>query len=411
MSRIIVVGGGVIGLCSALALVRAGHDVVVVDGSHGREAASWGNAGHIAVEQVAPLASWATLRGAPARRFAAGGALDMPIWQVGAWLPFAARFVAAARTRRFDAGRAALGTLLGEAMPAWRRAMLAQDGPSLLRDDGHYVVWNDRAAAERQRAAWHAADTGCATVHDADAADLARIAAITAAPVAGAIRFAGSGQIADLAALAERLERELVRAGGTIVRECAALHLAGGTAHVAGHAADQVLVAAGVGSRRLLAAVGHCVPMVAERGYHIRAAAGGWPADMPPVVFEDRAMIVTRYADTVQAASFVELADPAAPADPRKWERLERHVRDLGLALHGPFTRWMGGRPTLPDYLPAIGRSARAGNLFYAFGHQHLGLTLAALTAELVTELMNGATPSIDLAPYDLERFRLRRAA
>lgn len=116
-------------------------------------------------------------------------------------------------------------------------------------------------------------------------------------------------------------------------------------------------------------------------------------------------MIVTPYGDTVQAASFVELGEIDAPADPRKWERLEAHVAELGLPMHGPFTRWMGARPTLPDYLPAIGRSRRVPNLLYAFGHQHLGLTLAPITAELVTALAGETEPHIDITPFDLERF------
>jgi D-amino-acid dehydrogenase len=142
-----------------------------------------------------------------------------------------------------------------------------------------------------------------------------------------------------------------------------------------------------------------------ERGYHIRAAAEDWPVDLPPIVFEDRSMIVTRYADSVQAASFVELARPNAPPDPRKWERLERHVAELGLPMRPPFTRWMGARPTLPDYLPAIGRSRRATNLLYAFGHQHLGLTLAPITAELVVALAEDSPTNIDHTPFDLDRF------
>jgi D-amino-acid dehydrogenase len=65
----------------------------------------------------------------------------------------------------------------------------------------------------------------------------------------------------------------------------------------------------------------------------------------------------------------------------------------------------MGCRPTLPDYLPAIGRSRRASNLFYAFGHQHLGLTLAPITAELVEALIGGRIPPVEVAPFDAERF------
>ena len=116
-------------------------------------------------------------------------------------------------------------------------------------------------------------------------------------------------------------------------------------------------------------------------------------------------MIVTRYADCVQAASFVELGRVDAPADPRKWERLERHVAELGLPVRGPFTRWMGCRPTLPDYLPAIGRSDKADNLFYAFGHQHLGLTLAPITARLMAAIVTGTEPALSVAPFDIGRF------
>ena len=116
-------------------------------------------------------------------------------------------------------------------------------------------------------------------------------------------------------------------------------------------------------------------------------------------------MIVTRFADTVQAASFVEFGSADAPADPRKWARLESHVAALGLPIKPPFSRWMGARPTLPDYLPAIGRSPETPNLLYAFGHQHLGLTLAAITAELVTGLASGTALAPVLKPFDLARF------
>jgi D-amino-acid dehydrogenase len=400
-----VVGGGVVGLACGVALVRAGHTVTLLEADPARSAASWGNAGHIATEQVAPLASPAAVRSVHRRLFARGGALDLPLGRIASWLPFALRLVGRSTPRHFAAGSAALGGLLNQAMPAWERLVTAIGAPELLVQEGHFVLWETPETARAGRAAWAAADTGTAQFRDADAAELAAITGITAAPVAGAIRFAGSGQIRDLSALATALEAAFTRAGGRIVRERAALRIVDGMAQMPGHSADLVLVAAGIGSRALMEATGHATPMIAERGYHIRAAAERWPADLPPVVFEDRSMIVTRYADCVQAASFVELGTPDAPPDPRKWERLEAHVRALGLPITGPFRRWMGARPTLPDYLPAIGRSRRAGNLLYAFGHQHLGLTLAPITAELVAALAAGERPAVDLAPFDLARF------
>ena len=76
----------------------------------------------------------------------------------------------------------------------------------------------------------------------------------------------------------------------------------------------------------------------------------------------------------------------------------------MPLAL--PAETWMGSRPTLPDYLPAIGRSTRSRNLVYAFGHQHLGLTMGPITGELVAQLATGTVPAVPLEPFSLERFR-----
>ena len=409
MKSVVIVGGGVVGLCSALALAlaRAGHGVTVLEPAPAREASSWNNAGHIAVEQLAPLASLASLRSAWRRRFGAGGALALPAAEWRSWLPFGVRLAAAARPARFRAGRAALAMLLGEAMPAWERVTADIGRSDLLRADGHLVAWESTASAAAGLRAWQQEETGTATIAPADPADRDRVAAL-AHGIAGVARFAGSGQVDDLGALADALEAALIAAGGRIVRTTATLSVVDGVARIAGYDADLVLVAAGVGSGALLRAAGHRVPIVAERGYHIRADARDWPVDLPPVVFEDRSVIVTRYAGTVQASGYVEVAAPDAPPDPRKWERLEAHVAALGLPMRPPFARWMGARPTLPDYLPAIGRSRRAGNLLYAFGHQHLGLTLAPITAELIAAMVADRPPAIDLSPFDLTRFGAR---
>ena len=405
MSRILVIGGGVVGLSSALALARAGHAVTVLEPDAARQAASWGNAGHIATEQVAPLASPDTLMSAWRRRFAAGGAMDLPLAQAGTWLPFALRFLNASSSDRFEDGCTAMRPLLAAALPAWERLTGVLARPDLLKRDGHLVAWESEASAAKGRAAWSAADTGTASVRPADTNDLAAIRTLTTAPIAGAVRFAGTAQIADLGQLADALEAALRAAGGHILRQSGTVAVQGARAFVPGHEADLVLVCAGARSAALVAPAGMSAPLIAERGYHIRWDAGCWPADLPPLVFEDRSMIVTRYATELQAASFVEFGSPDAPPDARKWARLEAHVAALGLPVTGPFTRWIGARPTLPDYLPAIGRSRSVPNLLYAFGHQHLGLTLAAVTAELMTALVEGDEPAVPLNPFNLARF------
>ena len=408
----IVIGGGLVGTSCGLNLQRHGIDTIIIDPVSLRRAASWGNAGHIAVEQVEPLASPATLASFPKRLFWRGGALSLPLRDISKWLPFALRLIVASRPNRFKAGKTALSAALSAAMPAWRRLVETVGATELLIEDGHFIVWETPESAAAGRAAWASADTGTTSFRDATDAELAIIAAQMRKPPAGAIRFIGSGQVADLGELADTLDANFQRLGGR--QRCAGvsrLDLRNGAARVIlddGETldADAVVVAAGAASGTLLEPLGYKVPIIAERGYHIQSAVTEWPADLPPVVFEDRSMIVTRFRSGLRAASFVEFGRSDSPPDSRKWARLRSHVAALGLPFAPPGEPWMGARPTLPDYLPAIGRSRRASNLFYAFGHQHLGLTLAPLTGEAVAALVAGETPEVDLSPFDIERFQ-----
>jgi D-amino-acid dehydrogenase len=407
----------VVGLSCAIHLQLKGISTTLIDPQPEGRGASWGNAGHIAVEQVEPLASPATVRSFWRRLFWRGGALSLPVRDIGAWLPFALRLMAAARPERFAAGKAALGGFLSKAMPAWSRLLGKVGAPDLLLSQGHFVVWETAESAARGHAAWAAADTGTASFRDATLDELARLSTLMRSPPAGAIRFEGSGQIADLGELARQLGAAFERFGGRQIQaRVEALDAVGDTAVPrldTGEAlhADVVVIAAGAASAALLRPLGETVPIIAERGYHIQSADTDWPADLPPVVFEDRSMIVTRFRSGLRAASFVEFGRADRPADGRKWARLRAHVRALGLPFRLPGEPWMGARPTFPDYLPAIGRSRRAANLFYAFGHQHLGLTLAPITGEAVAALVAGETPAIDLAPFALERFQRHSSA
>jgi glycine/D-amino acid oxidase-like deaminating enzyme len=419
----VVVGAGIIGLACATELQRRGiatamldpavHDPALADPAmltHPLRGASWGNAGHLATEQVEPLASPRSLASLPRRLFSRGGAAAFPPRDIGAWLPFGIRLLRAARPGRFIAGTAAMRSLLADALPAWRRLATASGCETLLVEDGHYIVWESAAGARTGRNYWASSDIGGASFRDMTQEEVSRIATLIGRIPAGGLRFSGTARVRDPGELHESLTRNFTDRGGTLRRASiagietrelrASLRLESGETL----APDLIVVAAGVGSAALLRPLGHRAPIIAERGYHIQAQTGDWP-DMPPVVFEERSMIVSRFNSGLRAASFVEFARASTPPDPRKWQRLRAHAADLRLPLQSPVQEWMGARPTLPDYLPAIGRSRRANNLLYAFGHHHLGLTLAAVTGELIGSLASGEPPRVALEPFALERF------
>lgn len=406
---ITVIGNGIVGTACAIALQARDIEVTLVSPDAPMSGASNGNAGHIATEQVEPLASPAAVRSVLRRLFLFGGPLSLPLRGVRAWLPFSARLLAASTPARFQRGKSALGSLLEPALPAWRRLVSAIDAPDLLLEHGHFIVWESDETARAGRAHWARTETGTTSFRDATQAELAQLQALTSMRLAGAIRFSGSGQIADLIRLAQRMTAHFHDRGGrTRVARAERIDDQGRTVVLDDSTVvegDGVLIAAGASSASLARPLGLRAPLIAERGYHLQSPTTNWPAGMPPVVFEDRSMIVTRFESGLRACSFVEFAGIHDAPDTRKWSRLRSHLAALGLPFTPPVTEWMGARPTLPDYLPAIGRSQTAPAIAYAFGHQHLGLTLAAITAECVAAMFIGEPSPISLEPFDLQRF------
>ncbi len=412
MKTAVVVGGGLVGTACAWQLQRAGFHTRIVDPGETQAAASWGNAGHLAIEQTEPLASRANLCSLPRRLFSFGGPVGFPPADVAAWLPFGLSLLAATTPARFAHGRQALAALLAQAMPAWQRLTARTGTAQHLRVDGHYVAWESAATAQRGKRQWLQADIGQARARAATVDELARLRAQFNQRPVDALRFEGTGQILDLQATRAGMNDALLAHGGACIQaKATAVTVAHGRARVAlstgpSLTPDVLLVATGAHSEPLLRGSEGTVPLIAERGYHVQAQHAAPAGALPPVAFEDRSVIVTQFAQTLRIAGFTEFSQLGSPPDVRKWHTLRRHARELGLPLEHESSQWIGARPTLPDYLPALGQSRAAPNLYYAFGHQHLGVTLAAITGELMAALATNATPSVDLSPFDLRRFQ-----
>jgi D-amino-acid dehydrogenase len=254
------------------------------------------------------------------------------------------------------------------------------------------------------------ADLGPARWREIATEERDRLASIFAGRVKGGVFFENTAKLQDPGAVVRALWQGLAGSGARIViGRATRIDADRGRAGVTLESGDrleaaQVLVAAGARSAPLMACLGAKAPLIAERGYHIHFAEHDWPKDLTTILFEDRWVYVAPFLSGVRATSFTEFGRPDTPSDPRKWTALRRHVRELGVPVRGEPTRWRGSRPTLPDFVPAIGRWSREA--IYAFGHQHIGVTLAAVTAEAVLELVESPNPPERLSPFDIRRFR-----
>ena len=171
---------------------------------------------------------------------------------------------------------------------------------------------------------------------------------------------------------------------------------------------DRVVLCTGHLSGRLLKPLGLKVPIVAERGYHVEVAHTELSFDCP-VGLHERGFYMTPMTTGLRLAGTTEFSS-ADHDEPPNWSRAEilhRHVQDiLPGVTQGETGRWMGHRPTLADFRPALGPVEGFDNLVAAFGHHHLGLTLSAVTADIVAPLIESGQAPIDLAPFLLSRFK-----
>jgi D-amino-acid dehydrogenase len=168
---------------------------------------------------------------------------------------------------------------------------------------------------------------------------------------------------------------------------------------------DRVVVAAGAWSARLAATVGDRVPLESERGYNMTVPDPGI-ALTQQVIFAERKFVASPLSVGLRIGGAAEFAGLSAPANYARSATLARLAGDYlpGLSVAGGVA-WMGQRPATPDSLPVLGASPRRPDVLYAFGHGHLGLTLAASTGRIIADHVAGR-PTLDLAPFSAARFR-----
>ena len=171
------------------------------------------------------------------------------------------------------------------------------------------------------------------------------------------------------------------------------------------HGADAVAVAGGAWSKPLAAQLGSRPPLDTERGYHLHLPS---PGVMPrlPIYSTERAFVCAPLEHGLRIAGTVELGGLDAPPDWRRAEALMTHASRWlpGIGAEGA-SRWMGFRPSMSDSLPVISSSPHHANAFFAFGHGHSGLGMAAKTGRLVADLVAGRDPGMDMTPYRIDRF------
>ena len=411
--HVIVIGAGVVGIATALQLRLAGCRVTLLDRGEPARETSYGNAGACAVSDVIPLAEPGVLRRVPRWLLDPLGPLALRWRYLPGLAPWLLRFVAASRPRRVAALTRDLAALLGRVNADYAPLIAHAGLDGMWRRHGALTLYRDQDELAAALPAWQ-----CKRGHGVDWLALDRAALQARSPALDAawrcaVEVPAWSHVDDPYLFSRGLFDAFVRDGGQFVAgEASALAMDGDrvcgvdTEQHGRLTADAVVVACGVWSDRFAQQLRCRLPLESERGYHVTLPRAGIALHHFIQCASESFVILPMADGGLRLAGTVELAHRDAPPD---WRRahilIDKAKRIVGDFSCEEMTVWMGNRPSLPDTLPAIGALPGRQGVYFATGHGHLGLTLAATTGALLTELICAATPTLDLAPYSPGRF------
>lgn len=409
--RIVVIGAGIVGTSTALFLQADGHRVTLIDRLPPGGGTSSGNAGVISVGSILPVATPAVLRQVPRMLLDPLSPLAIRWTHLPRLVPWLTRLVLASRPAQVERATAALAGLVARAGQAHDVLIQRAGAGDLVRRVGWLKVAASAEALRRGLATELAAYARYELPHRLlEPGETHELEPALAPALRHGLLLPMHRAVAHPQLYVQRFADAFRREGGRVMRADVLDFPAGSGAITAVRTsegmveADHAVIAAGALSRRLARQAGARIPLDAERGYHAMLPHPT-PTLTRPVYAVDHGFVLAPMLHGVRLTGGVELASPTAAPDWRRIRRLVGRAREVLPGLDGRIdSEWQGCRPSTPDSLPVIGRAPDRPNVWLAFGHQHVGLTLGPLTGRLIADLIAGRDPGLDLGPFAADR-------
>jgi D-amino-acid dehydrogenase len=405
-----IVGAGAVGMSCAMWAHMRGMHVLLVDENLPGSGASFGNAGTIATYACVPVNSPDILRSLPKLLFSRQSPLGMD-WLYGlANLPWVLQFLRNCSPGRVRKITDQLGDLLSYSDSGLDPLIAEADADDLMVANDCLYVYSSAAGYDAAATGIEARRRNGVTFDVLDGAAIRALEPALKLPIHKGLMFRGARHVRDPQALIERFHASYLANGGTWLQSRVSatavndggvtLDLADGTQRCARH----VVIAAGAHSKSIAGSGASDLPLDTERGHHVMYKDH---ADLVsrPVGWADAGLYATPMSGGLRIAGTVEIAGLQKPKSKRRIAYLTRKSHEMFGDIGTPDEDWLGFRPTMPDALPVIGRSPRSDNILFAFGHQHVGLTLGGITGRIIADLVQDQPPNFDITAFDPKRF------
>jgi len=405
-----VIGAGIVGICAALEIQRAGFDVTLIDRDEPGMSCSYGNAGILTATEVGPLGLPGMMKNLPKWLLDPLGPVAVDPLHLPKMIPWGLRLLKESRPDRVEQIADQMQGFYHSAIDLYRDLLGSVGAGDLVRQPGYLCVYSSRETAQPDDYFWSLHRQRGIALNELGAGEIRQIVPDASKDLTYAIHVLDEGCVVSPLAVSKALLGGFLAEGGTFI-EANVSHLepTDGAVVVRSEAGDQtfsnVVLSAGVHSKRLARQLGDRVLLEAMRGYHAMIPNPAIDLKLP-VMSGDYKFFASPMRDGLRIAGTAEFASPQKKPNYKRVSKIataaERIFPSLSTLNHEP---WMGNRPMTPDSLPIIGPATRHKNVLYAFGHGHNGLSGAPMTAKLLVSMMKKEPMAIDVAPFAAERF------
>jgi len=409
-SSIGVIGAGIQGICISLCLIKKGFKVTLIDHDDpGKDSASYGNAGHFSPYASVPINRPDVLADIPSMLLSSTGPLALKWNYALKMVPWFLKFIKNCSRKNMMHTAKYMHQILDLALPAYDELFEKIDISGLVESRGIIYFWTNKDLKSRELEINIRNELGIKQqlltpheIHDLEP----HIKQI----YHGGVLYPNARHTRNPKKILLKLFNSFLKKGGRFERQnVQTISFTPDNKPVVKTDLDfytfnKLVVACGAFSKKLTDQVDEKIPLDTERGYHVHFKGHDHLLSRP-VIFLNRGFGITPMEQGLRVVGTVEFGGLDNPPSKKRIMNLVNSAKYLFPELGKHEDEWLGFRPTLPDFLPVIGPSKNHKNLFYSFGHHHLGWTLGAISGKIIAGMIAKENTNLDLSPYNSQRF------
>ena len=409
MKNIAVVGAGIVGICCAYFLKKSGLSVTLIDREDPGTMTSFGHACSFADYANVPVNYPGLIWDIPKMLLKKDGPLAVDFFYIVKHLPWALSFLKNCKKEKVDEIASSLTNLLKHSQISYDEIFKEVNVQEYISHEENLYLFDTKKSLDNYEYANVIRKNNSVKVRNLNKEEVKELEPNIADVYYAGQLFTGSRHTTNPLAISTKIFKKFLELGGIYIKQNVTnliqkennieIYLGNKKINF-----DKMIVCAGAWSNKIANLLGENFPLDTERGYHILFNTNE-KLIKRPVAWSESGFYLIQIHDGVRAAGTVEIAGINKKPNLKRIKMIERQSRKVLPQLGEIKSTWMGRRPTLPDSLPIIGESSKNKNIIYAFGHQHIGWTLGAITGKIVTTITNGNKPNINIEAYSPNRF------